>query len=163
MRKIGLNSCKETPLPPHGGDPCRPGLRGIGEAMTKNRRPRDRAALSCQKAAVSLGQPEILKRSSAGKPPNRSHLMPGFPPTLWGLPTRVDVRQEKVCSVHRVSWLGHPSSPSAQTPEDPAGHQDDCGLLSRLLQYHSCNLTVFFNPKELYKYMYIYSSVTECK
>lgn len=46
------------------------------------------------------------------------------------------------------------------TPEDLAGHQDDCGLLSQLLQSHSCNSTMFFNPKELYKYMSIYSSVT---
>lgn len=59
--------------------------------------------------------------------------------------------------------LGIPPLFSAHTPEDLAGHQDDCGLLSWLVQYHSCNLTVFFNPKELYKYMYIYSSVTECK
>jgi len=130
--------------------------------MPKNQRPRDRAALSRQKAAISLGWPEIVQAKRYWKTPKLKPSEDWIPSHSVGS-TKMHVRPrgEGVC---RAAWRGHPSSAlSARAPEHLARHQDDCGLLSRLLQYHSCNLTVFFNPKELYKYMYIYSSVTECK
>lgn len=50
-------------------------------------------------------------------------------------------------------------------PREPSERQkDDCGLSSWILQHHSFNLTAFFILKIYINiYIYIYSSVTECK